>query len=563
MTDEGIIADDSTKLFSKEILSNQKERLHQDKIIERVRKSNDRKVNYQIRGDPPIFPAHGPPLPKKPRKVQTDHKSKEETRDEPCKTAAQSNRGLTLQKRVSTLGKSALSTSTPVEHNFVPTQQKSCSTPESWQKPPLYSDPQFEVMEQKSSNTYQDWNTSSNRPATMTSASNFSSEDNSNYFVHGRNQGFDQTAPYAQQLAQKQTQSQSNHNGNMNTSHRPEHSWYDNPQRQGNPHLHEHLTPQRPARPLYHSAQSYDSAMASSQFYPSSQYPSTPVNYPFQSTGPYSGQYQPMQLTGPFGLHQWNNQGHPPGSYPMSEFDGHARSRSADNPSNRSEGIMSGGFIGSTDEGSQNSTVLTDLDGGLNLTRSSDQNLHPRVLNSTSSGETPVTSVTHTSDMPPVHQSRSPLNCKEQSPINEQHVVDNHVNDDQDRNTANDQRQLLHPSVSSSSALVDPEDMNGEDEVMKADDRSGHLNGLDDDYNDDWRNASDEEAIENEEPIATCNKQQIDRAARALAQCLPQHGQYSYEFFRFTEKFIVELLLMFNKLTRTSTCNSVKYYFQF
>lgn len=533
MTDEGIIADNSTKLFTKDVLSTQKERSHQEKIIERVRKSNDRKVSTQIRDDAPIFSAQGPSQPKKPRKVQEHGKGKDLTREEHSKTATQIVRGSKVQTRVSESGKSDLTTSIRQERYSVPPQFRA-SNINSWQKPQLDSDPQYECKGKKAYNNYQNSNNSSNRTVTSTAASNLSSEGDTNYFVPGRHQDYVDMGSYAQPVGQKQTQNWPSYSGTRHPSHRPDINWYSASQSQGNPPLYEHLAAQRQARPLYDSDPlSYDSAMASNHPCTSSQYSSSSGNYQFPPTGHYGSQYQPMQPDRPFGIHQWNNYGHPPGSYSTSEFDGHERDRSANNPPNQFEQSMPSGFIERMGDENQSTRVLTDLDGGLNLT-----------YNRTPLVETASVAVTQPSDLPPVLPSPSHPHSKEaESAIIERseesetdEVIDKRLNDGQYLNNTNDHWQLSHPSATSSPAAVHSLDFNDENEEMTAEVRLLHdrarSDGLDDeDYNEDWRNVADD-VIDLEESIGTRgNTENIDRVAQALAQCLPQHGQSSYDFF--------------------------------
>jgi len=83
LTKDGKIADRSCKLFAEEVLSNRKEAIQQEKIIENVKKSNQRNLSKRIDADKHIFDNNDPPVAKKPRKTNSDKKNSNQAKV-PC-----------------------------------------------------------------------------------------------------------------------------------------------------------------------------------------------------------------------------------------------------------------------------------------------------------------------------------------------------------------------------------------------------------------------------------------------------------------------------------------------
>jgi len=70
-------------LFAEEVLSNRKEAVQQEKMIENVKKSNQRNLSKRIDVDKHIFDNNDPPVAKKPRKTNSDKKNSNEA-EVPC-----------------------------------------------------------------------------------------------------------------------------------------------------------------------------------------------------------------------------------------------------------------------------------------------------------------------------------------------------------------------------------------------------------------------------------------------------------------------------------------------
>jgi len=70
-------------LFAEEVLSNRKESIQQEKMIENIKKSNQRKLSKRIDADKHIFDNNDPPVAKKPRKTNSDKKNSNQA-EVPC-----------------------------------------------------------------------------------------------------------------------------------------------------------------------------------------------------------------------------------------------------------------------------------------------------------------------------------------------------------------------------------------------------------------------------------------------------------------------------------------------